>query len=184
MDRTILARWQEWEGDGIQQLVLNSRRGGQLAVDAVAISSDPHPFAARYRISIDAGWLTRRVEVALAGREDDLILEADGMGRWMMNGQPMSVLDGVLEPDLSVSPFTNTLPVKRLRLAKGESAEICTAYVHVPTLEVFPDPQRYTCLEEGRRYLYESLDSDFRREIAFDGHGLVTDYPGLFRRLF
>jgi hypothetical protein len=182
MDMTIAARWREWEGDGIQHLVLNVRRDG-LSVDAFAISSDPHPFAARYRIAIDTDWLTRRVDVALAGREDGLVLEADGTGHWTMNGRPMPALNGVLDPDLSVSPFTNTFPVKRLRLAKGESAEIRTAYVYVPTLEVFPDPQRYTCLEAGRRYLYESLDSDFRREIMFDEHGLVTDYPGLFRRL-
>ncbi|MFE0014241.1 putative glycolipid-binding domain-containing protein [Mesorhizobium sp. NPDC059054] len=183
MDRTIVARWQEWDGDGTQYLVLSGQRDG-MSVDAVAISSDPYLFAARYRIAIDVDWLTRRLEVSLVGREDVLILEADGKGHWTMDGQPMPTLDGVLEPDLSVSPFTNTLPIKRLRLAKGESAEIRTAYISVPALEVFPDPQRYTCLEEGSRYLYESLDSDFRREITFDEHGLVTDYPGLFRRLF
>ncbi|MFD9897651.1 putative glycolipid-binding domain-containing protein [Mesorhizobium sp. NPDC059025] len=182
MDTTIVARWQEWEGGGTQHLVLNRRLDG-LSVDAVAVSSDPHPFAVRYRIAIDTDWLTRRVEVALVGREDDLVLEADGAGHWTMNGRSMPALDGALEPDLSVSPFTNTLPVKRLRLAKGASAEIRTAYVYAPTLEVFPDPQRYTCLEEGRLYLYESLDSDFRREVSFDEHGLVTEYPGLFRRL-
>lgn len=182
MDTTIVARWQEWEGGGTQHLVLNAGRDG-LSVDAVAISSDPHPFAVQYRIAIGTDWLTRRVEVALVGRKDELVLEADGAGHWTMNGRPVPALDGALEPDLSVSPFTNTLPVKRLRLAKGASAEIRTAYVYAPTLEVFPDPQRYTCLEEGRLYLYESLDSDFRREVAFDEHGLVTTYPGLFRRL-
>jgi hypothetical protein len=179
---TIVARWREWKGDGLQHLVLASQ-GDRMLAEAVAISSDPHPFAACYMIAADAGWLTRRVEVHLVGRKDGLVLEANGKGNWVMDGRPMPSLDGVLEPDLSVSPFTNTFPVKRLRLAKGASAEIRTAYVYVPTLEVFADPQRYTCLEEGRRYLYESLDSDFRREIAFDEHGLVVDYPGLFRRL-
>lgn len=182
MNTTIVARWGEWEGDGTQHLVMSSRHDGSF-VDAVAISSDPHPFAAHYKIAMGADWLTRRVEVGLVGSDKALILEADGTGSWIKNGEPIPALDGVFEPDLSISPFTNTLAVKRLRLAKGESAEIRTAYVFVPTLEVFADPQRYTCLEEDRRYLYESLDSDFRREIMFDEHGLVTDYPGLFRRL-
>lgn len=182
MSTEIVARWREWQGTGTQHLVLSALRDG-LFVDAVAVSTDPHAFAARYRIAIGADWLTRRVQVSLIGREDELVLEADGKGHWTINGRAAPALDGALEPDLSVSPFTNTLPVKRLRLAKGESAEIRTAYVSVPTLEVFPDPQRYTCLEEGRLYLYESLDSDFRCEVAFDEHGLVTDYPGLFRRL-
>lgn len=51
----------------------------------------------------------------------------------------------------------------------------------VRTLAVTPDPQRYTRLAEDR-YVYESRDSDFRREITVDTHGLVVDYPGLYRR--
>jgi hypothetical protein len=45
------------------------------------------------------------------------------------------------------------------------------------------DRQRYTCLEPLRAYRYESLDSDFVREIQVDQNGLVVTYPGLFRRL-
>jgi hypothetical protein len=45
------------------------------------------------------------------------------------------------------------------------------------------DPQRYTCLEPLKRYRYESIDSDFTRDIEVDRSGLVVTYPGLFRRL-
>ena len=45
------------------------------------------------------------------------------------------------------------------------------------------DPQRYTCLAPLKRYRYESIDSDFTREIEVDSRGLVVTYPGLFRRL-
>jgi len=50
-------------------------------------------------------------------------------------------------------------------------------------LTVTIDPQRYTCLEPMRRYRYESLDSDFTREIEVDLDGLVVVYPGLFKRI-
>jgi hypothetical protein len=53
----------------------------------------------------------------------------------------------------------------------------------VPSLNVTADPQRYTCLEPMRRYRFESLDSDFVREIEVDKNGLVVLYPGLFRRV-
>jgi uncharacterized protein len=56
-------------------------------------------------------------------------------------------------------------------------------YVLLPELTLTTDPQRYTCLERGRRYRYESLDSDFVREIDVDADGLVVTYPGLFRRV-
>jgi hypothetical protein len=175
---TIL-RWREEMGPGIQHVFLRPLGDG-LVADGFAIGSDP--FAARFRIEIDRAWLARRVEVTLAGGEA-LILESDGEGQWRVGGRPAPELDGALEPDISITPFTNTFPVRRLRLARGESAEIRTAYVDVPSLAVSADPQRYTCLDEGRLYLYESLDSDFRREVSFGQDGFVTSYPGLFRRL-
>lgn len=46
------------------------------------------------------------------------------------------------------------------------------------------DPQRYTCLEPHKLYRYESLDSDFTRDITVDENDLVIEYPGLFRRVW
>lgn len=76
---------------------------------------------------------------------------------------------------------TNTLPIRRLGLAVGESADIVTVYVDHESFTVTTDPQRYTRLDTDR-YLYESRDGDFRREITVDDDGLVVDYPGLFER--
>jgi hypothetical protein len=101
-------------------------------------------------------------------------------------GRPLGVLphlQGAIDVDLSASPFTNTLPIRRLDLPQGRSAEIQVAYVLFPDLSVALDPQRCTCLEPNRRYRYESLDSDFVREIEVDSEGLVMAYPGLFRRI-
>ncbi|MBZ9707895.1 putative glycolipid-binding domain-containing protein [Mesorhizobium sp. ESP7-2] len=44
------------------------------------------------------------------------------------------------------------------------------------------NPQRYTCLEEGRRYLYESRACDFWRELEIGADGLVVDYPDFWLR--
>jgi hypothetical protein len=52
----------------------------------------------------------------------------------------------------------------------------------LPIASITTDRQRYTCLEAGRRYRYESVDTDFTRDIEIDDHGLVVTYPGLFRR--
>ena len=64
----------------------------------------------------------------------------------------------------------------------GQSEDILAVYVQLPGLTVTTDRQRYTCLEPNR-YRYDSLDSDFTREIEVDGHGLIVTYPGLFRRV-
>lgn len=70
-----------------------------------------------------------------------------------------------------------------MRLQTGQSEEILAVYVQLPGLTVTTDRQRYTCLEPGRLYRYESIDGEFTRDIEVDDQGLVVTYPGLFRRV-
>ena len=176
-----IVRWREWDGPGIEHLELRERAGVVLA-DSVVICSGQTPFAVRYRIECDANWRTRSVTVDMIGSGRTLVLASDGDGRWTRDGLPVPELDGVLDPDLTVTPFTNTLPIRRLRLSTGQSAEITTAFIEFPALTVVSNPQRYTCLEEGRRYLYESRASGFKRELGIDRDGLVVAYPDFWQR--
>lgn len=132
-----------------------------------------------YRVLLRGSWVFAELSVS-AGGDGELTLRRSPASAWTADGRSRPDLAEAVDIDLSFSPFTNTLPVRRLELGIGESRDIVTAYV-TPELEVLPDPQRYTRTGE-RRYLYESRDSDFRREILVDGEGLVVDYPGLFVR--
>lgn len=135
-----------------------------------------------YTLTADASWRFRTLSVRLDGRE--LRVEHDitrDAGAWTVDGRVRPDLDAAREVDLVASPLTNTLPIRRIGLAVGQSADVTTAWVSVPELTVEPDPQRYTRLGE-REYRFESRDSGFRRVITVDAHGLVVDYPGLFAR--
>ncbi len=103
-----------------------------------------------------------------------LRLEADGEGHWA--GRPE--LDGCIDVDVYPSPFTNSLPIRRL----GEAAETTAAWVQIPELTVEPLPQRYTPLT-ATRWRYEALSTGFTTEFEVDEDGLVLDYPELARRL-
>ena len=85
------------------------------------------------------------------------------------------------------SPFTNTLPIRRLPApALGAPVALAVAYVTLPELTVRPADQEYTLLErqpDGARWRFRSLDSDFTAELSVDQAGLVRDYPGIARRL-
>ena len=99
------------------------------------------------------------------------------------------MLKGCLDVDISATPFTNTLPIRRLALQPGSSATLSMVYIAVPRMQVEVTQQRYTCLEvapSGGRYRFESLRngvSSFTAELPVDRDGLVVDYPGLFRRV-
>ena len=112
-----------------------------------------------------------------------LHLESDGQGRWQANGKEQPTLQGCIDIDIQATPLTNTLPIRRLGLETGESMEIRLGYIEVPTLTVHPSNQRYTAIEAGSLYRFESLESGFTADLPVDEDGFVLDYPGLFKRL-
>jgi hypothetical protein len=184
MDKRIVARWQEWSGQGIEHTVISCAQASNTAEGVVIGGAPTEPFAVRYQIRCDGSWTLNYASIEIIGEQRRVELVSNGRGKWTdASGNALPDLDGAIDIDISVTPFTNTLPIRRLGLAQGHSAEIRTAYVHLPDLLIVGDPQRYTCLEPLRRYRYESLDSDFVREIDVDANGLVVTYPGLFNRL-
>jgi uncharacterized protein len=181
--RTTAVGWQDWWGKGREHLVLREGPDGVSAESVVLGPAGAEVFAARYRIRCDGEWRVRHLAVALLGEDRGLELSSDGAGHWTdRSGSPLPDLADTIDVDLSATPFTNTLPIRRLGLGRGQSETIRVVYVRLPDLTVTIDRQRYTCLEPGRRYRYAAVDSDFTREIEVDDDGLVVTYPGLFRR--
>ena len=183
MGRTLEARWRDWTGTGLQHLILREA-SDEIVAEAVVVGDEEGArFGARFRIVCDGAWRVRRAEVQTIGGGPSIVLTADGAGHWRDGaGAPRPELDGAVDVDLPMTPFTNTLPIRRLDLRTGESADLHVVYIVMPAGRVTVDPQRYVCLEPLRRYRYESLDSDFVREIEVDADGLVTTYPDFFRR--
>jgi len=179
----IIVRWQDWAGKGIEHLVLKAGPD-QIVADSVVLGTiDDNLFAARYKILCDADWRVRKVEIGEIGSDLTAELVSDGVGNWVDgSGATQPHLRDAIDVDLSITPFTNTLPIRRLNLQTGQSQEIVAVYIQLPGITITTDLQRYTCLDAGRRYRYESVDSDFTREIEVDSQGLVVTYPGLFRR--
>ncbi len=116
------------------------------------------------------------------GAAKTLSLAGDGSGKWSDSLEIVASVDGAIDIDLTATPFTNTLPIRRLGLDEGQSQEIMVAYVLIPELEVSAKRQRYTCLVENRRYRFEQIDDGFVSEMDIDKNGLVMTYSGLFVR--
>ena len=182
MSAIVVARWQSWDGTGIEHLVLRESRSEIVAESVVVASAGREKFAIQYRVRCDRSWCVRSAEIGLLGEGRRIEIAGDRKGNWAdASGKALPKLRGAIDIDLSVTPFTNALPIRRLKLKVGQSADIRTVYIVAPALTLTTDPQRYTRLGE-QRYRYESLDSDFTRNIEIDRRGLVVKYPGLFRR--
>ncbi len=150
---------------------------------------DGFPRDVTYTVRVDREWQTRMVHVRMQTltppSDQDLGLARDAFGVWTAtSGNDIPPLGGVqhlTDIDIQVTPATNTLPIRRLNLAVGESAEVTAAWFRIPEFQVEPLRQRYTRTADDT-YHYESLDHDFTATLTVDDLGLVITYdPGWVR---
>lgn len=149
-----------------------------------------------------AGWVTRSLSVRARGDgwARSLELDRDDGGGWTavraQDGRAAERLDvagleGALDCDVALCPFTNTMPVLRhdlvsaARQGRSTGVDLVMAWVSVPGLTVEVSPQRYSAVgpAPGGGAVIAFASGDFRAEIEFDGDGLVRHYPGLAHRL-
>ena len=145
---------------------------------------DGATWAVEYVIEVNAAWATRsaRIRGRSAGGFRSALLEADGAGRWLIDGEPAPNLDGCLDVDLEASAMTNALPVRRMGLPVAAAAAAPAAYVRAVGLAVERLEQTYvrtTDESTGQRYHYTAPAFDFEARLVYDQAGLVLDYPGI-----
>jgi hypothetical protein len=176
-------RWVSEEGDGIEHLAFDSHADGFEVESVVVGQRYGRAYGLHYTVRCDAQWRTRHAWLKIVGGAE-LELHGDGAGRWHDgHGLVLSTIEGCIDIDIAATPFTNTLPIRRLQLAEGQRQPISVAYVSTPDLQVTRVEQAYTCIESNREYRYEGIFRNFTANMRVDDDGLVIDYPTLFTRL-
>ncbi len=174
-------RWRSLAWNGLEHLDVSERADAVVAQGGVAIGErDDHLYGVRYRVELGPDWTFRSLDLQ---RTDgaSLCLRSDGRGGWERNGREAPDLSGCVDIDLSGSPFTNTLPMRRHAFAASTPARFRMAWIPLDTLAPFVDEQVYARLGPTS-FRYQSADGSFERVIETDADGFVTLYPGLFER--
>jgi hypothetical protein len=176
--------WQGLSEPSLEYLDLDAKPAPRARGTIVSVW-DGQPIRLAYEIDCDPDWAVRRVEARLDASSGPrrLALRARE-GAWTdETGRPVPELTGCTYVDIQATPFTNSLPIRRMNLAPGETRDLRVAYVGVPTLQVSAADQRYTRLDDATspRYRYES--GDFEALLIVDDAGIVVDYEGLWRRI-
>lgn len=137
------------------------------------------PIEIRYAVTVDSTWATTDVaaQVAIAGGDPRDVAELSTL--WSGKTR-LPEYRNCLDVDLSFTPATNTLPIRRLGLGVGDEAEIEVAWLLWPELSVRPARQVYPRLAEHR---YRYTQDDFTAELVTDGQGLILEYEGLWRAI-
>lgn len=140
-------------------------------------------YVLNYKVLIDKDWTVQ-----------DFLIESEintvkrtfsgkrNQNQWKINGVVHSEFNNFKFIDISLTPFTNTLPISNLKLSENGSQKIDVIYIDVLNHHIRPVQQQYTRTAVNK-YLYENIETDFKAEISVDENGLVINYPELFEKI-
>lgn len=176
-----------WEGldwKSMECLCWQQQDDGYSITSHLAGVIDGQPFAIHYMIETDPDWITEHVLISdLNDPDRTLDLYTDKKGKWFDRDTAIEELEGCLDADISLTPFTNTLPLRRLSWKDHQSVTIEAAYIKLPEFRIEKTRQHYTRLAADS-FLYESEGRDFQARLTVDEHLVVVHYPELAARIF
>ena len=176
-------RWRRLDVPGREDARIKQTSAGWRLTGRLHVEEEGVLARLRYEIDCDAEWRTRSavIEGEASGQAVRFVLATDGSGRWTRDGQALPELTGALDVDLGFTPATNTLPIRRLALAVGETAPVRSAWLRFPELRLEPLEQTYA-REAERVYRYEAqVDGEpFTARLDTDDCGRVLRYEGLW----
>lgn len=182
MQQEIL--WRGLEDHSLEHCTVKISATGIAVSSVIAGRSEGHLYHAFYTIELSPDWHVRSFDITsqVDGKRwmQDFKKEENGM--WTSSGKEQKSLRHCIDIDISLTPFTNSLPINRLNLKENEEQVIDVVYINVVEQEIQPMKQSYKRLSVAE-YLYGSMPSGFQAAIETDTSGLVTRYPGLFERV-
>ncbi|WEX76145.1 putative glycolipid-binding domain-containing protein [Sinorhizobium numidicum] len=181
---TSVLFWRRIDVEGLERLELVVEPEGVTAT-ATVICLEAGGSRVDHRWRVDSNWRAQSVIVERWNAQGHGVLRLERAGTgWRVNGVLRPDLEGAEEPDLSVTPFCNTFPVRRTPERAGESLPLDTAFIDGPALTVARSSQRYD--REGPRrlrYVDLGLARGFEADLEVDDVGLVLRYEHLFERV-
>jgi hypothetical protein len=175
--------WRWIKSPGLERFELLRMPHEWLLRGTIVALAEGAPAEARYEVLCDDSWQTRRANISFRDGTDERLLQLTVEdGQWCANGRTQEAVAGCTDIDLEWSPSTNTITIRRLRLAVGErSGPVIASWVRFPSLTLQSLLQEYERTSE-RNYRYISDGGAFVAEIAVDEEGMVLNYEGLWQR--
>lgn len=181
---TSVLFWRRTDVEGLERLEL-AIEADHVAATATTICLEAGGFRIEHRWRLDRDWRAQFVTVERWNSLGHGVLQLERAGTgWTVDGVRRADLEGAEEPDLSITPFCNTFPIRRTPQRAGESLPLDTAFIDGPALTVARSRQRYDRQGPTRvRYVDLGLSLGFEADLVVDDMGLVLHYEHLFERV-
>lgn len=180
MQKSIL--WEGIANDTEEHCSVNFLDTGIVVRSEIEGWAETVPVYAEYIIKLDLQWNVQEFEIEfhVSDHQHAFHLICDTSGNWTdKEGNAYPEFKGCTFIDITLTPFTNSLPINNLGLAIGESREFDLIYIDVLETQMRTDRQKYTRLNDNS-YRFENDEGNFIAEITVADDCFVTDYPELF----
>jgi len=153
-----------------------------MLTGAAAFRHAGGPAGVAYSVETDESWRTKRGTVRgfVGDRSVNFDIRRD-TENWRLNGVVVPGLGHLLDLDLSFTPATNFLQLKRAAPKVGESVSLPAAWFNLDEGSLTELPQAYRRLTETT-YDYVAPSVPYQAVLEVYEDGFVMSYPGLWRR--
>jgi uncharacterized protein len=141
------------------------------------------PVAVEYNVSLTPAWQIQKFSIK--SLLDHRIIELVHTGeKWYeSSGKEHEEFAGMQLLDISLTPFTNTLPIKQLAFEGNKLQKIEVIYFDENVFSLRRVQQLYGKVTDTT-YRFQDIElPDFAQNIDVDEDGLVIEFPQLFKRI-
>jgi len=175
--------WKGLANQSLEYFKIEKKDKSLAVYSRILGTSEGTVFAVSYHLLLDDNWLIN--EFTIDTEINSITTSYTGKKRgatWEINNIPEPEFANIHFIDISLSPFTNSLPINHLVFKENVPQDIDVIYIDVLQGHIKPAKQRYTKLDTFS-FSYENRDSDFKAILTVDANGFVENYPGLFERI-
>ncbi|MEL6315075.1 MAG: putative glycolipid-binding domain-containing protein [Pseudomonadota bacterium] len=168
-------RWRALDREGHDTCRLSQTDDGWMLVGHAEFRDQLGQAELNYIVRCDQAWCTQSVD--LAGRHGQhnvraKILQDDGT--WWFGDREQTAVSGARDIDLSFTPATNLMPLRRLT---SDPMPVAAAWFQYPCAKLVPLDQTYARSDMDGTVSYHADQTGFAADLTVDRSGFVLLYP-------
>lgn len=172
------ARWRALDREGQDTCRLSQTDEGWILVGHAQFRDVLGLASLNYVVRCDRKWVTQSVDLAGQHEASEVrvkMVNADGT--WWIDDRAQPDVAGAQDIDLSFTPATNLMPLRRLGTT---DLAVAAAWLQYPCAKLVPLDQTYARTVVRNVMHYHAKQTDFATDITVDPSGFVTHYPGFW----
>ena len=175
------AHWRALDRDGEDTCRLCHADHGWMLIGHARFRGTGGETALDYIVRCDEHWMTLGADVTglQDGIEVNLRILRDG-DDWTLHDELQPQVSGAQDIDLSFTPATNLMPLRRLMASDDKVLRLRAAWLRYPEGDLAPLDQRYRRTETDGAVDYAAVQTGFSTRIDIDPSGFATSYPNFW----